>query len=66
MAFELRDLSTKLKERTIGDLSQAIKVVDRLTDIRSMISFPNLSNKVREWKIVFLKDASLCNINKGT
>ena len=66
MAFELIDLSTKLKEGTIGDLSRAVKVVKRLKDIRSVISFPNLSNKVNDWKIVVFTDAALCNINNGT
>ncbi|MCG7877700.1 MAG: hypothetical protein N0C90_15385 [Candidatus Thiodiazotropha endolucinida] len=31
-----------------------------------MISFPKLSNKVSDWKIVVFTDASLCNINNGT
>ena len=66
MAFELIDLRTKLKEGTIGDLSLAVKVVNRLKDIRSVISFPNLSNKVNDWKIVVFTDAALCNINNGT
>ena len=66
MAFELIDLSTKLKEGTISDLSRAVKVVNRLKDIRSVISFPNLSNKVNDWKIAVFTDAALCNINNGT
>ena len=66
MAFELIDLSTKLKERTIGDLSRAIKAVNRLKDIRSMISFPALSRNIDDWKIVVVIDASLYNINNGT
>ena len=66
MAFELIDLITKLNEGTIGDLSRAVKVVNRLKDIRSVISFPNLSNKSNDWKIVVFTDAALCNINNGT
>ena len=42
MAFEMIDLSTKLKEGTIGDLSRAIKVVNRLKDVDSVIMFPRL------------------------
>ena len=34
MAFELIDLSTKLKQGNIGDLSRAIKVVNRMKDIQ--------------------------------
>lgn len=66
MGFELIDLSTKLKQGNISDLSRAIKAVNRLKDIRSMISFPNLSRDVSDWKIVVFTDASLCNINNGT
>ena len=42
MAFDQIDLSTKLKEETINDLSMAIKAVNRLKDIRLMILFQNL------------------------
>ena len=66
MAFELIDLSTKLKEGTISNLSTTIKAVNRLKDIRSMISFPALSRNIDDWKIVVFTDASLCNINNGT
>jgi hypothetical protein len=52
LAFELIDLSTKLKEATMSDLS--------------VIRFPQLSNSVGDWKIAVFTDASLCNINSGT
>jgi len=65
MAFELLDMSTKLKQTTVGDLSRAVKTVNRLKDVRSMIAFPRLSNRVSDWRIVIFTDASLCNINKG-
>ena len=63
MAFELKDLSTKLKEGTLSDLSRAIKAVNKLKDIRSMILFPALSRNIDDWKIVFFTTASLCKIN---
>ena len=66
MAFELIDLSTKLREGTISDLSMAIKAVNRLKNIRSMILFPALSRNIGDWKIVIFTDASLCNIDNGT
>ena len=66
MAFEVIDLSTKLKEGQLNDLSRAIKAVNRLKDIRSMISFPALSRTIDDWKIVVFTDTSLCNINNGT
>lgn len=66
LAFELIDLSTKLKQATVGDLTRAVKAVNRLKDVRSMISFPRLSKNIRDWRIVVFTDASLCNINSGT
>ena len=66
MAFELIDLSTKLKQGNIGDLSRAIKVVNRMKDIQSILSFPSLNRDVSTWKIIVFTDASLCNINSGT
>ncbi len=39
MAFELLDLSTKLKEATVCDLSRAIQSINRLKDIKSVICF---------------------------
>ena len=66
MAFELIDQSTKLREGSIGDLSRAIKSVNRLKDMRSFITFPDLSKDSNDWKIVVFTDASLCNINDGT
>ena len=66
LAFELIDLSTKLKQGNISDLSRAIKAVNRLKDVNSMILFPTLSTDVDDWKVVVFTDASLCNINDGT
>ena len=66
LAFELIDLSTKLKQGNISDLSRAIKAVNRLKDVNSMILFPTLSTDVNDWKVVVFTDASLCNINDGT
>ena len=43
LAFELIDLSTKLKQGNISDLSRAIRAVNRLKDVNSMILFPTLS-----------------------
>ena len=66
MAFELIDLSTKLKHGNISDLSRAIKTVNRLKDVNSMILSPTLSPDVKNWKVVVFTDASLCNISDGT
>jgi len=45
MAFELIELSTKLK------------------DMKSLITFPDLSKTAKDWKILVFTDASLCNLN---
>ena len=60
------ELSTKLKQGDINDLSRAIKAVSRLKDVKSMILFPTLSIDLNDWKVVVFTDASLCNINDGT
>ncbi|KAL5015625.1 hypothetical protein ScPMuIL_007295, partial [Solemya velum] len=51
MAFEMINLSTKLKLGTVSDLIHAIKVVGRLRDIKSRLFFPSLSQKL-ECKIL--------------
>ena len=66
MAFKLIDLSTKLKQGNISDLSRAIKTVNRLKDVNSRILFPTLSTDMNDWKVVVFTDASLRNINDGT
>jgi hypothetical protein len=43
MAFELIDLSTKLKQATVGDLLRTVNAVNRLKDVRFMIAIPRLS-----------------------
>jgi len=65
MAFEMIDLSTKLKEANIGDLLRAIKAVNRLKDIKSIILFPNLHQEFKNWEIIVFTDASLANICCG-
>lgn len=65
MAFEMIDLSTKLKEANIGDLLRATKAVSRLKDIKSIILFPNLHQEFKNWEIIVLTDASLANICCG-
>jgi len=66
MAFDMINMSTKLKEANVGDLTRAIKVIRRLNNIKSVISFPKLSQNVSDWHIWVFTDASLGNINNGT
>ena len=65
MAFEMINLSTKLKCGTVSDLTRAVRIVNSLKDVKSIVSFPSL-NKNREWKMLVFTDASLGNINNGT
>ena len=66
MAFELIDMSTKLKQGRISDLSRVIKVINRLKDTKSIVKFPSMNKNIHTWKIIVFTDASLCNINDGT
>ena len=65
MAFEMINLSTKLKEGTVGDLLRATKAINRLKEIDSVLAFPSLKADVKDWKIVTFTDASLGNLNNG-
>ena len=65
MAFEMINLSTKLKEGTVGDLLRATKAINRLKEIDSVIAFPSLKADVKDWRIVTFTDASLGNLNNG-
>ena len=65
MAFEMIDLSTKLKQASICDLLHALKVVTRLKDMESIVTFPQFEADFKDWKITVFTDASLGNINNG-
>ena len=63
LAFEMIDLSTKLNEATVADLSKAVKTINRLRDLKSIVRFPALNLKTL--KLVTFTDASLGNLNEG-
>ena len=63
MAYELKELSMKSKEATMGDLRRAGKVISRLQDINSYIFFPDIKD-VESWSLVFT-DASHANLSDG-
>ncbi|CAG2239162.1 unnamed protein product [Mytilus edulis] len=66
LAFELVDLSTKLKSALVCDLLRAIKNIGKLKDIRPIQLFPSLKGKETEdWEIFVFSDAALGNINDG-
>ena len=62
MAFELLDLSTKLKQAKVGDLSQAIKVVSKIKEGASKLFIPAMSDKSK-WKLLVYTDAAHANLN---
>lgn len=66
VAFEMIDLSTKLKGGTINDLLRAFKVIRHLKDTLSLVKFSPLTKEKNRWKIVVFSDASHANINDGT
>ena len=61
LAFEMIDLSTRLKQSTVGDLVRAIKNVERLKTGPSVIKFFNLG-PCENWKLVLYTDAALGNL----
>ena len=66
MAFDLIELSTKLKRGTIADLLQARKAIKKLKSTDSAILFPALSQTVDKWSICVYSDAAHANICDGT
>ena len=66
LAFEMIAASTKLKQATVGDLTRAIKMLNRLEDFTSYMLFPCLNQTLSDLKIMVFTDASLGNINDGT
>nr|XP_034319149.1 uncharacterized protein LOC109620710 [Crassostrea gigas] len=66
LAFELVDLSTKLKTATVADLLKAIKTMGKLKDIIHIQIFPLLHGAVeKDWEIFVFTDAALANISEG-
>ena len=62
MAFELLDLSTKLKQAKVGDLSRAIKVVSKIKEGASKVFIPAMSDKTK-WNLLVYTDAAHANLN---
>ena len=62
-AFELLSMSTQLKQGNVSDLTRSIKIISRLKDTKSYMTFPRLDPN--NLKIVVFTGASLGNINEG-
>ena len=65
LAFELIDMSTRLKNATINNLLRALKGIKKLKAASSVISSPYLGQP-SSWKIILFSDASHANLCNGT
>ena len=66
LAYELVDLSTKLKTANISDLQRAIRNIGKLKDVQPIQYFPSLKGTPKEdWEIFLFCDAALANLNDG-
>lgn len=63
LAFEMIDMSTKLKSGTVADLTRASKTINRLKDFKSVLRFSSLD--LTTSKLMTFTDASLGNLNDG-
>ena len=64
VAFDMIELSTKLKNGTIGDHRRASKCIKKLKSGTSSIRFSPLGHEA-EWKMVTFTDASHANLSDG-
>ena len=65
LAFDMIELSTKLKKANVGDLTRSIKCIKKLKYDDSYIFFAPL-NKSDKWRIIVFSDASHANLSDGT
>ena len=56
-------MSTQLKQGNVSDLTRSIKIISRLKDTKSYMTFPRLDRN--NLKLVVFTDASPGNINEG-
>ena len=63
LGFEMIQLSTKLKQGTVGDLIQAIKCIRKMKTVTSIVRFSNLGSS-QNWKMVVYSDASHANLDR--
>ena len=67
LAFDMIELSTKLKQGSVGDLLRAHKAVRKLKANHSHIYFPVLTpHHEISWRLVVFTDAAHANICDGT
>ena len=61
LAFDLVDLSTKLKQATVEDFVRARKCIQRLKSDSFVLKFNDLGEK-DQWKLLVFTDRSLANL----
>ena len=62
MSFDMIELSTKLKNGTVGDLIRAIKCIRKLQTGSSVVRFQNLG-QFENWKLAVYTDAAHANLD---
>ena len=62
LAFDMIELSTKLKQGTVADLIRAVKCIGKLKSGVSLVKFTPLGT-YKEWKLVVYTDAAFANLN---
>ena len=62
LAFDMIDLSTKLKQGTVSDLLRAVKCIERLKSGTSRLRFTDLG-PFENWQIMTFTDAALGNLD---
>ena len=63
LAFEMIQLSTKLKKGIVSDFIQAVKCTRKLKSGVSQVRFANLGS-YETWKLIVFSDASHANLNR--
>ena len=65
VSFDMIDLSTKLKQGTVGDLIRASKAIRKIKEGESSkVCFPNLGPS-SEWHLIVFTDAAHANLDDG-
>lgn len=62
LAFDMIELSTRLKQGTVADLIRAVKCIGKLKSGISMVKFTPLG-MYQEWRLVVYTDAAFANLN---
>ena len=64
VAFELTELSTKMRTATVGDWQRALKCIKKLQASTSQVFYPGLSS-LGDMRLEVFSDASFANLSDG-